>query len=161
VRISEFPWRRSWTTRAGKASARDVLEAVLERIRAVEGASGRLLAPGEDPEALHRQHPGVHAFITLTEERARRQAEAVDRRVAAGEEPGPLAGVPITVKDILTVEGVRAGWNPRARWCWARSTWTSSPLALRGNPRPTSPRPAIPGTWTGCPVGPPAEARPR
>jgi aspartyl-tRNA(Asn)/glutamyl-tRNA(Gln) amidotransferase subunit A len=46
----------------------------------------------------------VHAFITLTPERARQQAQVVDRALAAGEDPGPLAGVPFTVKDIFCVE---------------------------------------------------------
>ncbi len=101
-------WDIAQAVRAGKVSAREVLEAVWARIEAVEGMSGRLLKPGEDPESLHREHPGVHAFITPTPERARKQAEAVDRRVAAGEDPGPLAGVPITVKDIFTVEGTRS-----------------------------------------------------
>jgi aspartyl-tRNA(Asn)/glutamyl-tRNA(Gln) amidotransferase subunit A len=47
----------------------------------------------------------VHAFITPTPDRARAQAEEVDRKIAAGEEPGPLAGVPFTVKDIFCVQG--------------------------------------------------------
>ena len=47
----------------------------------------------------------MHAFITLTAERARAQAAEVDRKLAAGEDPGPLAGVPFTVKDIFCVEG--------------------------------------------------------
>ena len=100
-------WEIARAVRAGRMSAREVLDAFLERMSRVEGLSGRLLQPGEDPEALHRAHPGVHAFITPTLERARRQAEEVDRKVAAGQDPGPLAGVPITVKDILTVEGTR------------------------------------------------------
>ena len=34
----------------------------------------------------------VHSFISFTEEQARAQAEAVDRKIAAGEDPGPLGG---------------------------------------------------------------------
>ncbi|MFQ5617317.1 MAG: amidase, partial [Anaerolineales bacterium] len=44
--------------------------------------------------------------ITLTPERARAQARAVDAKIAAGEDPGPLAGIPFTVKDIFCIEGV-------------------------------------------------------
>jgi len=46
----------------------------------------------------------VHAFITLTAERARAQAEGIDRALAAGEDAGPLAGVPFTTKDIFCVK---------------------------------------------------------
>ncbi len=85
--------------RAGKLSARTVLEATLERIAAVDGIPGRI---GGDPEA---EPDKIHAFITRTAERARAQADAVDAKIAAGEDPGPLAGVPFTVKDIFVVEG--------------------------------------------------------
>lgn len=83
-----------------QASAVEVLESALRRIEAVDGRPGRLDA---QPEA--KDHEGVHAFITLNPGRARAQAEAVDRKLAAGEDAGPLAGVPFTVKDIFCVEG--------------------------------------------------------
>jgi aspartyl-tRNA(Asn)/glutamyl-tRNA(Gln) amidotransferase subunit A len=85
--------------RQGKVSALEILESHLAHIHKVDGLPGSI--SGErtiEPEK-------VHAFITLTAERARAQAEAVDRKVAAGEEPGPLAGVPVTIKDIFCVEG--------------------------------------------------------
>ncbi len=84
-----------------QASAVDILESALQRISSVDGRPGSLDA-GEITTA-DQEH--VHAFITLTPERARAQAEAVDRKLAAGENPGPLAGVPFTVKDIFCVEG--------------------------------------------------------
>lgn len=87
--------------RSGEVSAVQVLEATLRRIELVDGRPGSL-EPGElTPEDTQR----VHAFITLTSERARLQALEVDRKLAAGEDPGSLAGVPITVKDIFTVKG--------------------------------------------------------
>ena len=46
----------------------------------------------------------VHAFISLTDADALQQAAEVDRKLAAGEEPGALAGVPFTVKDIFCVK---------------------------------------------------------
>jgi aspartyl-tRNA(Asn)/glutamyl-tRNA(Gln) amidotransferase subunit A len=49
----------------------------------------------------------LKAFISFSEEAALGQAEAVDKQVHAGEDPGPLAGVPIAVKDNMCVEGTR------------------------------------------------------
>jgi aspartyl-tRNA(Asn)/glutamyl-tRNA(Gln) amidotransferase subunit A len=68
-------------------SSVELTRAALARIRAVE--------------------PAVGAFLTVTEAEALAAAEAIDRRVAAGEDPGPLAGVPVGVKDIICTAGVR------------------------------------------------------
>ena len=87
--------------RQGDLSAVEVLDAALARIAAVDGRPGSLDA-GELTEEDQKK---VHAFITLTADRAREQAEAVDAKVKAGEAVGPLAGVPLTVKDIFTVKG--------------------------------------------------------
>jgi len=84
-----------------KVSAREVLEASLTRIEAVDGRPGALDAGPETDEDTKR----VHAFITRTSEHAREQAAEVDRKIAAGEDPGPLAGIPFTVKDIFCVKG--------------------------------------------------------
>jgi len=46
------------------------------------------------------------AFNAVTAEAARARAEAVDSAVAAGEDPGPLAGVPVALKDNLCTRGV-------------------------------------------------------
>jgi aspartyl-tRNA(Asn)/glutamyl-tRNA(Gln) amidotransferase subunit A len=87
--------------RQRRVSAVEILESCLRRIAQVDGRPGTL-EPGDPlPEDAER----VHAFITLTAERARAQAEAVDRRLAAGEALGPLAGIPFTVKDIFCVKG--------------------------------------------------------
>ena len=87
--------------RQRQVSAREVFEAVIKRIAAVDGRPGRLDAG----ELTAEDQLKVHAFINLAEQRGRNQAEAVDRKIAAGEDPGPLAGVPFTVKDIFCVEG--------------------------------------------------------
>ena len=49
---------------------------------------------------------GLGAFLAVTPELARSQADAIDAAVAAGQDPGPLAGVPLAVKDNLEVAGV-------------------------------------------------------
>jgi aspartyl-tRNA(Asn)/glutamyl-tRNA(Gln) amidotransferase subunit A len=87
--------------RSREISALDVVEAALNRVVEVDGRPGSL----EMGEISVEDQERVHAFVTLTPELARRQAEEVDRKLAAGEDPGPLAGVPFTVKDIFTVEG--------------------------------------------------------
>ena len=83
-----------------KVSAVEVLDACQTRIDAVDGRAGTLDPGPETEEDAQR----VHAFITRTPELARAQAEAVDKKIAAGEDPGPLAGIPFTVKDIFCVK---------------------------------------------------------
>ena len=91
----------AYLVRRREISAMSVLEAALERVSAVDGRPGNLDSHGSLPEDAEK----IHAFITLTAERARTQAEEVDRKIALGEDPGPLAGVPFTVKDIFCVQG--------------------------------------------------------
>ena len=86
--------------RNGEYSAEEVLDAAINRIRAVEGRQPSL----EQYELQPDDRDKVHAFITLTEERARKQAQKVDRKVAEGKDPGKLAGVPFSVKDIFCVQ---------------------------------------------------------
>jgi len=87
--------------RTRQVSAEEVLDSTLTRIHQVEGRTGSLNAGSLTPEDERK----VHAFITITEERARNQARAVDQKLSAGEDPGPLAGVPFSVKDIFCVKG--------------------------------------------------------
>ncbi|MEU1601966.1 Asp-tRNA(Asn)/Glu-tRNA(Gln) amidotransferase subunit GatA [Micromonospora matsumotoense] len=85
---------------AGETSAVEVTRAHLDRIAAVDER--------------------VHAFLHVDTEGALAAARAVDERRAAGEELGPLAGVPVAVKDVLTTKGVPTtvgskileGWRP-------------------------------------------------
>ncbi|MGA0194262.1 MAG: Asp-tRNA(Asn)/Glu-tRNA(Gln) amidotransferase subunit GatA [Ilumatobacteraceae bacterium] len=86
--------------RAGRLRAVDVLDAHLANVAARESE--------------------IHAFNTVTADEARRSAEAVDAAVAAGRDPGPLAGVPIALKDNMCTRGVPTtcsskildGWKP-------------------------------------------------
>jgi aspartyl-tRNA(Asn)/glutamyl-tRNA(Gln) amidotransferase subunit A len=90
--------------RRKETSAVEILDSVQQRIRAVEGRAPSTEAYYSQPQDLEK----IHAYITLTAERAREQARAVDRALAAGKDPGPLAGVPLAIKDIFCVRGTRS-----------------------------------------------------
>ncbi len=53
------------------------------------------------------ENPKTNAYLTFSPERALAAARAVDAKIARGEEPGALAGVPIAVKDVIVTRGVR------------------------------------------------------
>ena len=86
--------------RAGSRRARDVVEEHLARIAERDGE--------------------LHAFLTVTGDDASAAADAIDRVVEGGGDPGPLAGVPIALKDNLCTRGVPTtcasrileGWRP-------------------------------------------------
>jgi len=72
--------------KAGDVSAADVTDAYLDQIA---------------------QHDGeVQAFIHVDPEAARAQAADIDKRRQAGQEVGPLAGLPVAIKDLLCTKGV-------------------------------------------------------
>ena len=56
-------------------------------------------------DQIARHNPELNAFVSVDGERARAAAEAVDRSVAAGVDPGPLAGIPLGVKDLEDAAG--------------------------------------------------------
>jgi aspartyl-tRNA(Asn)/glutamyl-tRNA(Gln) amidotransferase subunit A len=70
--------------------------------------------------AINARDEEIHAFNLVLAEEARHAAVAIDRRVAAGEDPGPLAGVPVALKDNICTEGIPTtcssrildGWRP-------------------------------------------------
>ncbi|CAN5721235.1 Asp-tRNA(Asn)/Glu-tRNA(Gln) amidotransferase subunit GatA [soil metagenome] len=68
--------------------------------------------------AIAEREPEVHAFNALTDAQARMAAELIDRRVAAGEDPGPLAGVPVALKDNLCTTGVPTTCSSRILDGW-------------------------------------------
>ena len=79
-------------------TARTLAEAVRSRrVTAVELAERALAAAAASTS---------NAFVALAAERALTRAAAVDAAVAAGRDPGPLAGVPIAVKDNICTAGV-------------------------------------------------------
>lgn len=51
-------------------------------------------------DAIAQHNPALNAFVHVDEDAALRQAARIDQMVAAGQDPGPLAGVPIGAKDL-------------------------------------------------------------
>jgi aspartyl-tRNA(Asn)/glutamyl-tRNA(Gln) amidotransferase subunit A len=78
-------WELANDVRGGAMSALALLDVFLERV--------------------DRFNPELNAFCYLDIEGARARAMEIDARVAAGEDPGPWAGVPMGVKELAQVEG--------------------------------------------------------
>jgi aspartyl-tRNA(Asn)/glutamyl-tRNA(Gln) amidotransferase subunit A len=57
-------------------------------------------------DEIEEREPELNAFTTLLREPAIAQARRVDEALARGEDPGPLAGIPVAVKDTFLVPGV-------------------------------------------------------
>jgi aspartyl-tRNA(Asn)/glutamyl-tRNA(Gln) amidotransferase subunit A len=82
---------------------------VHEAVRRVKDRNDPLTAVALVEESLRRiaeRDGAVHAFLATTPDLARAQARAVDSAVERGDDPGPLAGMPLAVKDNLAVAGV-------------------------------------------------------
>lgn len=60
---------------------------------------------------LRRYDPVLRCVISLTEERALRQANAADAEIARGRYRGPLHGIPWGAKDLLAVRGYKTTWG--------------------------------------------------
>jgi aspartyl-tRNA(Asn)/glutamyl-tRNA(Gln) amidotransferase subunit A len=110
--------------RKGEVSAVEALESALKRVEQVDGRPGSLDAGEITPEDEKK----VHAFITQTEDLARQQAEAVDKQLAEGVIPGPLAGVPYTAKDIFNVKGTLSTAGSRILSSY-EAPFTATPVA--------------------------------
>jgi Asp-tRNA(Asn)/Glu-tRNA(Gln) amidotransferase A subunit family amidase len=80
-------WRLAALVRERELSPVEVVDAFLERIAELE--------------------PRVHAFLTLDEEGARVRARDLERELVAGADPGPLCGVPVSIKDQIWTAGLR------------------------------------------------------
>ncbi|GFN22254.1 MAG: Asp-tRNA(Asn)/Glu-tRNA(Gln) amidotransferase subunit GatA [Thermoanaerobacteraceae bacterium] len=78
--------------------AEELTRAVLDRIEGVEGQ--------------------VKAFVTLTPEAALEQARAIDAARVRGDDLGPLAGIPMALKDNLCTEGVRTTCSSKMLENW-------------------------------------------
>ena len=87
----------------------DIASLTIDQVR--EGLLARRFSAVElTREALdfaEARNPSTNAYLHFSPERALRSAVRVDEKVARGEDPGPLAGVPIAVKDVILTKGVR------------------------------------------------------
>src|ERR1700678_3459063 len=91
----------------------DVVHSSIETISLAEAralvVAGRVSAAAlaeEHYERIAAVDPEIHSYFALTRERAMLQAEKIDAAVKAGDPVGALAGVPVGIKDVLTVKGV-------------------------------------------------------
>jgi 1-carboxybiuret hydrolase len=57
-------------------------------------------------EVITESNPVLNCFTAVLSESALAQADSIDKRLAAGEDPGPLAGVPFAVKNLFDITGV-------------------------------------------------------
>ena len=57
-------------------------------------------------ERIHKYEDTVHAYVTLTEEAALAQADEIQKQIDDGILTGPLAGVPMAIKDNICTEGI-------------------------------------------------------
>ncbi|HEX4809808.1 MAG TPA: amidase family protein, partial [Bryobacteraceae bacterium] len=58
-------------------------------------------------ERIEQVNPAINAVIELLANSAMRQAKEADRQLAAGEDLGPLHGVPFSIKDSINVAGTK------------------------------------------------------
>ena len=64
-------------------------------------------------EFANAENQKTNAYLHFSPERALEAAERVDRKLAAGDDPGPLAGVPVALKDVIVTKGVRTTCGSR------------------------------------------------
>ncbi|MCY3830054.1 MAG: amidase [Rhodospirillaceae bacterium] len=62
-------------------------------------------------DRVERHNPAINAIVWQDAGRARAEADAADRRRAAGEETGPLDGLPVTVKESYDLAGSPTTWG--------------------------------------------------
>ncbi len=79
-------WRIADAVRSKQLSAREAVDEALRRIDA--------------------RNPALNAFVYVDAKGAREAAAGIDAAISRGEDPGPLAGVPIGVKDLAAVAGM-------------------------------------------------------
>lgn len=67
---------------------------------------------------IQKLNPALNAYMTLTEEQARKDAKTAEKEIARGKYRGPLHGIPVSIKDNLATCGVRttAGSKVLADW---------------------------------------------
>ncbi|WP_158821891.1 Asp-tRNA(Asn)/Glu-tRNA(Gln) amidotransferase subunit GatA [Granulicella sp. S156] len=78
------------------------------RTAVVEGRVSAAALAAEHYERIATVDPQINSYLALSRERAMAQAERVDTAAKTGESLGPLAGVPIGIKDVLAMRGAPA-----------------------------------------------------
>ncbi len=67
-------------------------------------------------DQISKLNPRLNAFITVTQESARIQAQRLDHELAQGRDRGPLHGIPIAHKDLISTKGVRTTSGSKLFW---------------------------------------------
>jgi aspartyl-tRNA(Asn)/glutamyl-tRNA(Gln) amidotransferase subunit A len=91
---------------AGKTNA---VGLTIEEIRGaiIEDRTTATALAAEFYDRIRKEDSEIGAFLTLSEERALKQAGLIDQMAAEGQPLPPLAGVPVAIKDVLVTRGVR------------------------------------------------------
>ena len=79
------------------------IEGVKEAIAAKKVSALELT--GDFYKRIGAKNPELNAYLALSPERARRQAEKIDALVAAGQPLPALEGVPVAIKDVISTQG--------------------------------------------------------
>jgi len=82
----------------------DGVAAIVAAVRAGERSATAIVT--DHLERIETAQPHINAFTLVTADAAVAAAERIDAAVAAGNDPGPLAGVPVAVKDIIDQVGL-------------------------------------------------------
>ncbi|PXF45123.1 Glutamyl-tRNA(Gln) amidotransferase subunit A [Gracilariopsis chorda] len=93
---------RSLRTTPRSSASRPINE-IVQSIRSRETSASRLLDGALS--RIEEIDPHVNAYLSVDVEDAQSQARRIDEQIARGKDPGPLAGIPISIKDNISTKG--------------------------------------------------------